>query len=353
MIRKFLLPLLAAAGALFALYRSLHAAADAEDGQTPLPGPAPARAAFAERVSGAGILEAAGENIALGAPVSGLVLEVLGRPGDRVKAGQPLFQLDDRAARAGESAARQRVELAKAELAEAEARPRPEEIAPAEARLAQAQAALADAEAQARRAEALFAQGVLPEEERIARVSDRDGARARMEEASSALALLRAGTWAPTLAALRARCAAAEAEAAQADVERARYVLAAPTSGTLLRVFAKPGEYATAGGPALAILGDLSALHVRADIDEQDAHRVSAGAPAVAFPRGEPGRALPLSFVRVEPLVVPKRNLTGDNLERVDTRVLQVIFRVTDPAGLFVGQQVDVQIALPLATPRG
>jgi hypothetical protein len=50
--------------------------------------------------------------------------------------------------------------------------------------------------------------------------------------------------------------------------------------------------------------------------------------------------------VRVEPFVVPKKSLTGDTTERVDTRVLQVIYQF-DPAGkppLFVGQQVEVFI---------
>jgi hypothetical protein len=52
-----------------------------------------------------------------------------------------------------------------------------------------------------------------------------------------------------------------------------------------------------------------------------------------------------LSFVRVEPFVVPKRSLTGENTERVDTRVLQVIYAVESAeTTLYVGQQVDVFI---------
>ena len=54
-------------------------------------------------------------------------------------------------------------------------------------------------------------------------------------------------------------------------------------------------------------------------------------------------KPIPLTFVRVEPYVVPKRSLTGDNTERVDTRVLQVIYEVaTTDQTLFVGQQMDV-----------
>jgi hypothetical protein len=49
--------------------------------------------------------------------------------------------------------------------------------------------------------------------------------------------------------------------------------------------------------------------------------------------------------VRFEPFVVPKKSLTGDSTERVDTRVLQVIYRIEDnKLPLFVGQQMDVFI---------
>ena len=47
--------------------------------------------------------------------------------------------------------------------------------------------------------------------------------------------------------------------------------------------------------------------------------------------------------MRVEPYVVPKKSLTGDNTERVDTRVLQVIYAlVSADRRVYVGQQLDV-----------
>jgi hypothetical protein len=61
--------------------------------------------------------------------------------------------------------------------------------------------------------------------------------------------------------------------------------------------------------------------------------------------RGNAALKTSLRFVRIEPFVVPKRSLTGDSTERVDTRVLQVIYRVErDDLPLFVGQQLDVFI---------
>ena len=63
------------------------------------------------------------------------------------------------------------------------------------------------------------------------------------------------------------------------------------------------------------------------------------------MPRGDPRQEFALRFVRVEPFVIPKRSLTGDNTERVDTRVLQVIYEVEPGQGrLYVGQQLDVYV---------
>ena len=95
------------------------------------------------------------------------------------------------------------------------------------------------------------------------------------------------------------------------------------------------------------MLGSVHNLHVRVDIDEHDIPRAyrcfKEGTPAFASPRGDASQRVPLSFMRVEPYVMPKKSLTGDNTERVDTRVLQVIYRVgRDEPGLFVGMQVDV-----------
>ena len=48
------------------------------------------------------------------------------------------------------------------------------------------------------------------------------------------------------------------------------------------------------------------------------------------------------TFVRAEPLVVPKRSLTNSASERVDVRVLQIIYALpTGAANFVVGQQVD------------
>jgi HlyD family secretion protein len=80
-------------------------------------------------------------------------------------------------------------------------------------------------------------------------------------------------------------------------------------------------------------------------VDENEAWRVRVAAPAVAYVRGNKEISTPLKFVRFEPYVIPKVSLTGESTERVDTRVLQVIYSFDQKnLPIFVGQQMDVFI---------
>jgi multidrug resistance efflux pump len=122
--------------------------------------------------------------------------------------------------------------------------------------------------------------------------------------------------------------------------------------GTILQVNVRPGEYvATFGSQSLIFMGPLQPLHVRVSVDEEDIPRLKLHAPARARLRGDASQQqLPLRFVRLEPYVVPKVSLTGVNTERVDTRVVQVIYAIDPDSPLvrdrkvLVGQIVDVFI---------
>jgi hypothetical protein len=101
-------------------------------------------------------------------------------------------------------------------------------------------------------------------------------------------------------------------------------------------------------------LGNLDRLHIRVDIDENDAWRFKPGVRAAAFLRGNRDLSAEVYFVRVEPYVTAKTSLTGSSTERVDTRVLQVIYgfdRSLLP--VYVGQQMDVFIEIPVPSQTG
>ncbi|MCK6476677.1 MAG: HlyD family secretion protein [Phycisphaerales bacterium] len=163
-------------------------------------------------------------------------------------------------------------------------------------------------------------------------------------------ALLNAGAWAPNIAVAQAQVASAQAAVDEVKIEIERRVVKAPVTGRVLQVNIRVGEFAPAGAMStpLMMMGSVTPLHVRVDIDENDAWRVAAGAKAVAFVRGNKALKTDLEFVRFEPYVVPKRSLTGESTERVDTRVLQVIYRFNrGDMPVYVGQQMDVYIEAP------
>lgn len=347
-IRKYVLPALAVTGLVVAAYTVVTS--NQQLAAAP-PIAAPAPSPFALQIAGAGIVEAASQNVAVASPTSGLIVEVTAKQGQIVRRGESLLRLDDRALRGEWAVRRARVESARVEIERLKLQPRPEDLPPARARVALARATLNDAQAQWTLAESVTDKRAISQDELNRRRFAFEGAQAQLASAEAELAKLEAGAWAPELDAARAQLAAAEASVAQVEIELDRLVVRAPIDGTCLQVDARAGEYAESGSRRpLVLLGDLSRLHVRVDIDESDAWRFQPGAKARAFVRGNSTLSVDLEFVRVDPYVLPKRSLTGDTLERIDTRVLQALFAF-DPSSLaiYVGQQMDVFIDAPRA----
>jgi multidrug efflux pump subunit AcrA (membrane-fusion protein) len=314
----------------------------------------PARAPFAAYIAGAGIVEASSENIAIAAFVPGVATRIDAKVGDRVKAGQALFQVDDRDLVAQLEIENASVAAAQSKIARLESLPRVEDLRTAEARLVQEQAALAEAQDQLALAQSIDDPRAISREELNRRSSAVEVARARRDAAQAQVDWQKTGAWKPDLDIARAELAQTQSRVRSVETLRERTIVRAPIDGTVLQVNLRAGEYAATGVLArpLMLLGDTVVLHVRVDVDENDAWRFRRDAKAVAFLRGNRDFETELAPVRIEPYVVPKRSLTGDSTERVDTRVLQVLYSF-DPASfaVYVGQQVDVFIeAPPIAT---
>jgi HlyD family secretion protein len=342
MMVKYVLPALAVALLGAAIYYVASRREVEADVQPPAE---PPRAPFEHPLAGAGIVEPQTEDIEVGSHVPGVVVEVAVREGERVKQGDLLFRLDDRQQQAELSVRQAAVAAARAELEKLRGQPRPEELPVAEARVRASEAELEDARDALSRVEPLVERGVATEEELVRRRQAVRRAQSLLEHAQAELDLLKAGAWQLDLDIAAAAVARAESQARQIEVELDRLSVRALVAGEVLQVDVRPGEFVGAPpGEPLIVLGNVDTLHVRVDIDENDIPRFRREAPAVARPRGDPQTAIPLRLVRVEPYVVPKRSLTGDNTERVDTRVLQVIYEVTGDARLYVGQQLDVYL---------
>lgn len=269
------------------------------------------------RVAGAGVVEPASELIDIGSALSGLVTDVLVRPGDRVAKGEVLFLVDARAARASLDEANAAINEARAAIAEA-----------------------GTAQKTAREQLALYRKLADP-----AAVSRSEVIRAEGEEAAAT----------SRLGSARARLAAAQSSAAAARTEIERLTVRAPISGEILAVNVHPGEFVSTQGGGNSTpfiqMGETNPLHVRIDIDENEIGRVAMGAPAIVSPRGAAELHVKATFVRAEPQVVPKRSLTNSAAERVDVRVLQLIYALP-PSDVFrVGQQIDAFIPAKTGAP--
>ncbi|MBN1568132.1 MAG: efflux RND transporter periplasmic adaptor subunit [Acidobacteria bacterium] len=342
MVIKYGLPVLAFIAIVLAVLSVLHTTPPEVDASPPLPPPS---SPFAEQIGAAGMVETASENISIGVPVSGLVMKVSVRPGDKLRRGQPLLHLDDRALQAELSLRESTLGLAEVRLARLQNAPRAEEIPPFEARIEEAHGQLADAEIQMKLIESVSDRRAIRIEDLEKRRKNVDIAAARLRETEAALALLKAGSWKQDLQVAEAEVRQARRQVEQTRTDISRLTVTSPIDGKVLQVNIRAGEYATAGASQnLMLIGSDAPSHIRADVDEKDAWRVHRDARAVASIRGNSQQQFPLRFVRIEPYVVPKRNLTGDAAERVDTRVLQILYALPEGSPVYVGQQMDVFI---------
>jgi HlyD family secretion protein len=344
MFRKYLLPVLAVAGLVFAIWMMKQAAKPIPAGK---PVSDPPRSPFANKISGSGIVEASTRNISVGSHVPGIVAKVFVSVGKRAKAGDPLFALDDRKQQADLVVKEAALTEARARLAKLKQAPRAEDLPPALARVKEAEAIFEEARRQLQISEKLNDVRAIAIDEVNKRRNAVEAAEARLNQAKADLKLLEAGSWKPDIDVATASVASAEADVEGARVEIDRLTVRAPVEGDILQVNIRPGEYAPSGATTdpLIMLGNLDKLHVRVDIDQNDAWRFQLEAPAVAYIRGNPQFKTDLTFEYVEAYVVPKRSLTGDSTERVDTRVMQVVYSFKrGNLPIYPGQLMDVYI---------
>jgi HlyD family secretion protein len=295
-------------------------------------------------VGAIGLVEARSENIAISLPLPGLVTRVDVKAGDRVRKGARLFSLDARDLEAELAVRQSALALAEARRERLAASPRPEDLPPAIARVHEAEQLYGDAVSQLNTLESVRDRRAIRGEDLERQRFAVKAAEARLDQARAELARLKAGAWKPDLDIAGAEVEQARRQKERVEADISRLVVTAPIDGEILQCKVHAGEYAAAGplSQPLILMGDTTRLHVRAEIDEEDAWRLKDGAHASGTMRGNSGARLPLRLVRVEPYVIPKRNLAGISSERVDTRVLQVVFSLEPGARVYAGQQMDV-----------
>jgi HlyD family secretion protein len=323
----------------------------------------PASDPYPQGIYANGIVESdqpSGSNINLYPEIAGTVVEVPVRQGQAVRRGDVLVRFDDRVQRATAEQQRAQAQAARAMLDELNAQPRPENLYVAQAQLVAAEASAKqtkDTYDKQKRAFELDPRAVsrdaLDTAENAWRVAQANRATAQRN-----LELTRAGAWVFDVRNQQAQYDALLKSYQASTTLLEKYTVRAPADGVVMQIKASVGSYVNPQGvydtytqgsnaPAVVLSRASAYLNVRCYVDEILIPRLPPrdrikGQMSV---RGTDIR-VPLEFVDMEPYVSPKIQLSDQRLERVDVRVLPVIFRFGNNASLklFPGQLVDVYI---------
>ena len=350
-IRFIILPIIAVIGiglAIYTVYKQSRPAPNAP------PSGQPTKSPFSNRVAGSGLVEPATEIMNIGTSIPGTVQSVSVKEGQLVKKGDILFTIDQRDTVAQLGAAKAKLEVATRKVEQLKSMPHAEDVDRATAIVAQRQSAVDDATHRLERLNAVEDQSAISANERPTRMFEMSLTKSRLDEAKSELARMMKGTYPEDLAVAAAEAKVADADVAMLQTDLSQSEVKAPIDGTVLRVNARAGEFAATGTlrEGLVVMGQLTPLHIRVDVDELDAWRFDPNGKAVAVLRGGKIVEFPIEYVRTVPVVIPKRTLTGENSERIDTRVMEMIYQFTqDNPKVLPGQLLDVYIDSGLITP--
>ena len=279
--------------------------------------------------------------IRVAVPVMGVIDGVLVRAGDAVFAGEPLVNLVDHEARARLAAAEAQVALRR--------RVRNKESAASGAAVRRrAEDAVADAEISVSEARSFVDKAAV--ERRAGRGSDADveaarsgltRAQVRLVQQKAELRRIEANAPLPTQAEGQLNIARGELLATQAAIEK--MTIRAPMDATILQMNARQGELASpSAAQPLVLLGNVSALRVRAEVDERDITKIKVGQSVLVRPAAFRDREIAGTVSLVAPLVEAGRHNALGQRNMTDVDVVEVLVDLGEPGPLAVGMKVDV-----------
>ncbi len=322
----------------------------------------PASNPYAKGIYANGIIESYqtnGENVNIYPEVPGVVTKILVAEGQSVRRGTPLLVLDDSVQRATAEQQKSQAEAALAMLEELRAQPRKENLEVAKAQVDYASASLRSAQDQLDKQVKSYqldpksvSRNDLDNAENAVKV-----AKANLEVVTKQYELTKAGAWIYDIRNQEKQYDALSKAYSASSALLDKYVIKAPVDGVVLSINTSVGglvspqgsydTYTQGFGPALVMGSPQTYIGLRCYVDEILVHRLPPvpRMEAKMFIRGT-DISIPLEYVRVQPYVSPKIQLSNEKTERVDVRVLPVLFRFKKPENLslYPGQLVDVYI---------
>jgi len=322
----------------------------------------PASNPYSSGIYAEGIIESnqpSGSNTNIYPEVAGTVLKILVHEGDIVHKGDTLLRLDTSVPLATAQQALSQAAASRSALAELEAQPRKEVFDVTSAQLKAATASLKTAsDAYAKQEVAFRADSRTVSRDALDAAADAvELAKANVEIAERQVALTKAGAWSYDIQNQRLQAESLQKAAESAQALLSKYTLKSPSDGTVLAVGTSEGSYISSQGsynpysqgavPVIILGSSDTRLQVRCYVDEILVARIPDAKQIKAQMTVRGTRiTLPLKMEHIQPLVSPKIELADQRQERVDVRVLPMIFSFQKPSNviLYPGELVDVYI---------
>ena len=300
-----------------------------------------------------------GANINVYPEVSGTVAQILVSEGQSIRQGTPVLALEDSVPRANAAQLKAQAAAALVQLNELKAQPRPEVLQVSKAQMDSAAATRKNSNDQLNKLKRSYrlnpksvSKNDLDNSINAFKIAD-----ANLQVAQKQYELTKAGAWRYDIENQENQYQALLQSAASASALLTKYTIKAPIDSVVLSINSSVGSFLSAQGtynpytqgldPAVVMGGSQNYLQVRCYVDEILIQHLPPVEKMTGqmFVRGTDA-AVPLEFLRMQPYVTPKIQLSDQRLERVDVRVLPIIFKFEKPKGLqvFPGQLVDVYV---------
>jgi HlyD family secretion protein len=322
----------------------------------------PATNPYAKGIYSTGIIEsyqASGANINIFPEVAGTVMQILVKEGDKVTQETPLLHIDDSIQKATVEQLKAQASAAQSQLQLLKAQPRKETLDVSKAQVDYAAANLRTARDQFHKVQTSYQLNPksVSKDQLDNAANAVNAAKTNLEVARRQYDLTRAGAWIYDVRNQEHQARASAKSFASAQALLDKYTVRAPVDGVVLAVNTAKGSFVSSQGsygtytqgynPVIVLSHAQPYFAVRTFIDEILIPRLppTADMRAQMFLRGT-NTSIPLEFYQLQPYVTPKIELSNQRTERVDTRVLPVLFRFKPPENMniYPGQLVDVYV---------
>lgn len=295
---------------------------------------------FRTYISGSGIVEPVSGNIVISSPFNRIVEKINFYVNDQVKKGDVLFQLYNEDLKADLKIKQKKYEESLSNFYKLRALPREEDFIIAQETLNKNYAVFY----RSRIEYCMSNRCARSKGEKCINLYKYQQARAEFLTAQAQFDKINSGAWQPELKIAQDLVGQAKADMEATEAEIERTYIKSPIDGTILQMKIHEGEISDPSKASL-ILGNIEALNLRVSIDQFNEPRFQQASSAVAFKQGDTKTEFHLKFIHVEPFMIPKKYLTNELQERVDTQIFEILYRIEkNDLHIFIGEQMDVYI---------